>query len=233
MGALPDLRALVSAEHRSESGTSGCCLSQAIACPLTAAAQWVDSAAVNGRTVPRQGKSRDMCRQQHPHQQFCKGRGGVTREVWGPNGPMLLLPASCSIAAVQASQWEEVVEDEGLTVPRQRQLRDVYKYHGVELLDLVRQLLHPDPAKRLTPQQALCHPYVHRQAVKLKVSTAWCGGRVQLDLSVVAACCPCQELHSPAASVPPQVAQVEHVQVSSYAGVTPLLLLTLGAVAAF
>ena len=57
----------------------------------------------------------------------------------------------------------------GVTVPRQRQLRDVYKYHGVELLDLVRQLLHPDPAKRLTPQQALCHCYVHRQAVMLKV----------------------------------------------------------------
>ena len=38
-----------------------------------------------------------------------------------------------------------------MTVPRQRQLRDVYKYHGVELLDLVRQLLHPNPAKRLTP----------------------------------------------------------------------------------
>ena len=76
---------------------------------------------------------------------------------------------SCSIAAVQASEWEEFVEEDGVTLPRQRQLRDVYKYHGVELLDLVRQLLHPDPAKRLTPQQALCHPYMHRQAVTLKV----------------------------------------------------------------
>ena len=85
---------------------------------------------------------------------------------------MLLLPAgrmSFPIAAVQASQWGEFVEEGAVTVPRQRQLRDVYKYHGVELLDLVRQLLHPDPAQRLTPQQALCHPYMHRQAVTLKV----------------------------------------------------------------
>ena len=92
---------------------------------------------------------------------------------------MLLLPAggmSCSPAAVQASQWGEFVEEGGVTVPRQRQLRDVYKYHGVELLDLVRQLLHPDPAQRLTPQQALCHPYVHRQAVTLKVRTSFSWG---------------------------------------------------------
>ncbi len=100
------------------------------------------------------------------------------------------------------------MEEDGVTVPRQRQLRDVYKYHGVELLDLVRQLLHPDPAKRLTPQQALCHPYVHRQAVMLKVRFACHGGHVRLDLSAVAACCPCQGLHSPAAAVPPRGAQV-------------------------
>ena len=112
------------------------------------------------------------------------------------DGHSCLIQSSCNVrmhkrcapAAVQASQWGEFVEEEGLTVPRQRQLRDVYKYHGVVLLDLVRQLLHPDPAKRLTPQQALCHPYVHRQAVMLKASTVTYGGVVLQDLSAAAAC---------------------------------------------
>ena len=93
---------------------------------------------------------------------------------------MPLLPASrmtCPTAAAQASQWGEFVEEDGVTMPRQRQLRYVYKYQGVELLDLVRQLLHPDPAERLTPQQALCHRYVHRQVVMLKVSITPHGAR--------------------------------------------------------
>eukprot|EP00891_Asterochloris_glomerata_P005453 jgi/Astpho2/5453/fgenesh1_pg.00077_%23_3_t len=125
-----------------------------------------------------------------PEEERCRGQAAVSpaqQDMWqlGANivrmatgrWPLLrpqderpeVIVGNAVIAAKKwASHWEEFVEEDGVTVPRQRELRDVYKYHGVELLDLVRQLLHPDPAKRLTPQQALCHPYVHRQAVMLK-----------------------------------------------------------------
>ena len=90
------------------------CSSLNLACWLTAAAPWVESAIVCGRAVPRQRELCDECCLQHPHQLSCKGLGALLPGA-GPTGPMPLLPASrmtCPTAAAQASLWGEFVEED-------------------------------------------------------------------------------------------------------------------------
>lgn len=67
-------------------------------------------------------------------------------------------PRPEDIEAIQSPLAQTMLES--LPPTKTRRLRDVFPTASEDALDLLKNLLHFNPNKRLTAEQALAHPYV-------------------------------------------------------------------------